>query len=176
MPVVTQSRRAELVITLAGGIRSLAEGRLEDPIVRFRCQTEPLKLYLESDGGVLPVSWDDVEGPELVPLWDSDQTICIWRRSPGAEDFIEFELEAPEDLVRIAVAPRGVLTYEMFFVIEDLGGARLIEADEAKRSRLLRIAEQIGFEEVDRVLELQRQLRSEPRCIERLLAHTNTLQ
>ncbi|MDN6887285.1 hypothetical protein QMO14_27280 [Variovorax sp. CAN2819] len=82
------------------------------------------------------------EGPTLVPLWDHGSRVCGLRETERGLEFIEFSIEDPSGLERLAGTEQGFWATRVDFLYEcDL-------ADEVLRSA----AERVGFRFLERYL------------------------
>ena len=111
----------------------LAAGECIHEAFRNRCLGPPFHVYRRADAPA---------GPTLVPLWDSGDTVSgVWEKSDGLE-FIEFSIETPNEVDRIARTEQGFWARRFDFLYEcDL-------PDE----ELQRAAASVGFRFLDRYL------------------------
>ena len=87
----------------------LASGECVHPTFRNSCLGPPYYVYHEAS---VPV------GPPFVPLWDHGDTVVgVWERADGPE-FIEFSIEADDEVWRLARTEQGFWATRFDFLYE----------------------------------------------------------
>lgn len=175
MPIVSPSEREQFLERLPTGLRGLCRGETRNGLLDYRCRVSPLMVYQGSTDGIIPAAWDRVDGPPVVPLWESDVDLTAWRGGLFS-DFVEIDVEDPEDPVQIAKTPEGLLAYVFFFLIQDLGGAAQLSERPDDMVLLQSLATDLGFKNLDEILVLERDLSTDPSWLSRLLEFTTSVR
>jgi hypothetical protein len=126
MSVVAQAKRlvelwrlglSEALIRLFGGERLHA-------LFDYRCQGPPFYCY---QGAACP------DGPVLLPLWDSDDSVtAVWVRERRLE-FMKFSVEAPAEHVVLARTEQGLWASVFVDLYEDRDDLLVEDFREAAR-------------------------------------------
>ena len=123
-------------------ILSLASGHLPHKAFWYRCA----KVYK------LAAMGDQVPGPPLVDLWECGDSITACRMNQGVLEFVEFNVEHPEDIEVIATSEQGLLAHVFIELSED-------EDDD----QLLRdAAASVGYRWLEETLRFQSQNGGDP--------------
>jgi hypothetical protein len=124
-------------------IVALATAAVPHVAFEYRCQAvDDPKV---DNGGEPP------PGPPFTTLWECNDTVTgFWRRDGGIE-FIEFDIEAPEDYHLISRSTQGLFAWTFFWLVEDEDW----DDAEAALGRLREAALAVGFVHLDDVLRIQ---------------------
>lgn len=136
MPAIAENKRISELrrLGVSEAIIKLASGDCLHELFRHRCLGPPHYVY---HGAGTP------DGPPMVPLWDSGDTVtAIWERGKGIE-FIEFSIESHNEYTLIARTEQGFWTAQFDFFYEC----------EASLAELHEGASRVGFRFLDRHLE-----------------------
>lgn len=162
MPIVSKQQRLERIAHFGVGLRRLCLGEIDDERVLYRCRVNTMACYSGSDeGSSFPASWDT---HDIIPLWECDTSLCAERDN----SFVQLEYDDPEELTLIAAGEQGMLSYVMFYLLEDYGSA-------GESGVIKDTSDLLGFEHLDQLLSFQTAFGGKVDCFQRLLQFTRTI-
>lgn len=173
MPLVSEEMRNIELEKLPSGIRKLCTGSIKHERLDYRCRTSNMYCYsISNTGESFQTSWDSVEKPQILPLWECDLSLVAKR----GDEFVEIDYEDPEELLIISFSIQGVLAYLFYYLVEDFGGGdTLLKSSNQELKELENISDEVGFNHLMDVLKLQIEIGSHYDCSDKLLMFTKSL-